>query len=103
MVITFDRPIAVSAIELRPGRVRRGLSHRSCASAPPIPARRPGCVWEGGTRGAEAAALLDDRDATRREDRAGGAIAGAVNSLLTITEGDSAFWWSVAELKVFGR
>ena len=101
MVITFNRPIAVSAIDFDLGALPRDYPIKLRISAV-NPGEAPRLVWEGATRGAEAAALLEDRTRHAVKIELAAPIA-APQLLLTITDGNSAFWWSVAELKVFGR
>jgi hypothetical protein len=101
LVITFDKAIVSSAVELDLGRFEADHPRtlRISAANPGAP---PWLVWEGGTRGAATVGVLDDR--TRRALTIDLPLSPPARQLiLTIVEGDASSRWSIAELKVFGR
>lgn len=101
VIVTLDRPGTVSRLELHLGEFRNDYPRKlrisvSTGGGPET------TVWEGATAGMVVTALLKDRvtlplvfalpDGTE-----------AQRVTLTIVEGHSEFWWSIAELRLYGR
>jgi hypothetical protein len=101
LVITFDRPVTISAVELDLGEFKEDYPRKLRISA--IDANgAPQMVWQNGTSGLAMLAALDDR--VRRALTIDLPRFSPTRQLvLTLVEGHPAFAWSVAELKVYGH
>ena len=102
LVITFDRPIAVSGVEVDLGDFAGDYPQTLRVDAATTPGAAPWLVWEGSARGAAMVGVLDDprRGAVTIDLPAAPPVRQLI---MTIVDGPQAFWWTVAELKVFGR
>ena len=101
VVITFDRPVTISRLEMDLGAFQVNYPRRLRISVadhhePPV------VVWEGGTAGAAMLAALADPvrtplaiDLPR--------LAHGRQLFLTLAATDPVVYWSIAELRVFGR
>jgi hypothetical protein len=101
VVVEFDGAVDVSRVEMdlgtAPMNYPRGLRVEVAATgAPPVVA------YEGGTAGAAVLALLaDHRRAPLTIDLPGRPRGQRL--LLTLTEADPTYFWSMVELRVYGR
>jgi hypothetical protein len=99
--VTLERTAVVSHIELDLGPSAqdypRGLRVSAATGAGPL-----ATVWEGRTAGLALHALIKDpRNAPLLIALPAGTQADRV--VLTVTEGHPTFYWSIAELRIFGR
>jgi hypothetical protein len=99
--VTFDRAVTVSRIEMDLGAFVNDFPRRLRVSVVGE-STPPRVVWDQGTAG--PVMLASRRDATRmplvldlpRRERGTGLV-------LTLTDEDEGYYWSIAELRVFGR
>jgi hypothetical protein len=100
VVVTLDRIATVSRVELDLGEFRNDYPRKlrvSVSSGGPEKT-----VWEGPTAGMAVTAILKDRvSAPLAIPFPAGTTAQRVT--LSVVEGHKGFWWSVAELRVYGR
>ena len=98
---TFERPVVISHLELLLGTSAqdypRGLRVSAATGSGPATT-----VWEGRTAGLALHALVKDpRNAPLLIPLPPGTQADRI--VLTVTAGHPAFYWSIAELRIFGK
>ena len=101
VTLTLDRVATVSRLELDLGEFRSDYPRKLRVTAS-IGTGAPTTVWEGPTAGMAVAGLLKDRVRVPISITLPPATQ-ARQITLTIVEGHPGYWWSIAELRVYGR
>lgn len=101
VTINFDRPVAVSRVELDLGEYRNDFPRKLRVEIGTSSGASQ-TVWEGGTSGLVVLSLMTDRV---RLPLVIDLPAGTETSRVTFTvlEGHPEFSWSIAEVRVFGK
>jgi hypothetical protein len=101
VTIEFDRTVTVARIELDLGVFKEDYPRKLRVSVSEG-SEKPQVAWEGSTTGLAVLATLEDRTRLPLNIDLPPATRGR-RLVLTVTEGHQEFFWSIAELKIFGR
>jgi hypothetical protein len=101
VTVTFDRPVAISRLEIDLGRFKDDYPRKLRVSSVDA-GRDPVTVWEGSTTGVAMIAALTDPNRTPLVfDLA--PVSRGRQMILTVLEPRPESSWSIADLKVFGQ
>ena len=101
VTVGFDRPVTISGLELDLGDSRLDYP-RALRVTVSGEGSAPEVVWEMSTNGPAITATFTDRERMPLRLHFSRPVRGR-ELTMTLTDGDPALWWSIAELKVFGR